>query len=131
MANGMMADGTARTTGPWWADLIRMFGPTAAIAVVLVWMMAAAGSSPMLQQMTGSMQVADTADVRLSEREEQDDAAQRARRWTVIADREKREHQRSRSGARARAADLHQRGREVPTSHRNVRTCGIQAKERD
>lgn len=88
MANG---DGvTNGVKGPWWAELIRTFGPTAAIAVFLVWMMAGQ-VIPMLQQMTGFMQ---SHAQQMSDllREEQDDAAERARQWALIAEIQKGEH---------------------------------------
>ena len=88
MANG--DGGTNGAKGPWWAELIRTFGPTAAIAVFLVWMMAGQ-VIPMLQQMTGFMQ-SHTQQMSDLLREEQDDAAQRARQWALIAEIQKDEH---------------------------------------
>lgn len=88
MANG--DGGTNGAKGPWWAELIRTFGPTAAIAVFLVWMMAGQ-VIPMLQQMTGFMQ-SHTQQMSDLLREEQDDAAQRARQWALIAEIQKGEH---------------------------------------
>ena len=81
MANG--DGGTNGAKGPWWAELIRTFGPTAAIAVFLVWMMAGQ-VIPMLQQMPGFMQ-SHTQQMADLMKEEQDDAAQRARQWSAIS----------------------------------------------
>lgn len=88
MANG--DGGTNGAKGPWWAELIRTFGPTASIAAFLVWMMAGQ-VIPMLQQMAVFMQ-SHTQQMADLMKEEQDDAAQRARQWSAISELEKNEH---------------------------------------
>ena len=89
MANG--DGGTNGAKGPWWAELIRTFGPTAAIAVFLVWMMAGQ-VIPMLQQMTGIYAIAYAADVRPASKRSRTTRRSARGNGRLIAELEKSEH---------------------------------------
>jgi hypothetical protein len=88
-----MADTLGATNGsraPWWVQIIQTIGPTAAIAIFLVYTIAGE-VVPTLQDMKLFI-VAHEQQTAQILKEEQDDSAQRARQWQIIGTMQNTEH---------------------------------------
>ena len=87
-----MADANGNGNGgPWWYRGLKDFGPTASIAVFLVYTVAGE-VRPALQQIFAAMAAHQSqADTLI--KDERDDSAQRGKQWEVISNLTKVEHE--------------------------------------